>query len=49
MEEKMELKEAADIFENMCLRYGKPNQKGRTAEQIREITALNVILKEIRK
>ena len=49
MEEKMKLKEAIDILEGMCFRYGEPYKKGRSEEQIREIVALNVILKELRK
>lgn len=45
----MELKEAIEILEGMCFRYGEPVQNGRDIEQMREITALNVILKELKK
>lgn len=45
----MDLKEATNILENMCFRYGKPCQKGRSEEQIKEVMALNIILKEIKK
>jgi hypothetical protein len=48
MEEKMKLKEAIDILEGMCFRYGEPRQKGRSKEQTREVIALNVILKELK-
>ena len=49
MEEEMSLKEAVNILEDMCFRYGKPHQRGRSEEQIKEIIALNVILKKIKK
>ena len=49
MEEEMNLKEAINILEEMCLRYGKPRQKGRSEEQTKEVIALNVILKELKK
>lgn len=45
----MELKEAINILESMCLRYGEPKQKGRNKEQTREVIALNTILKELKK
>ena len=45
----MELKEAISILENMCLRYGEPYQDGRTEEQVKEVIALNTILKEFKK
>ena len=45
----MELKEAISILENMCLRYGEPQQDGRSEEQTREVIALNTILKEFKK
>ena len=45
----MELKEAINILENMCLRYGEPHQDGRTEEQVKEVIALNTILKEFKK
>lgn len=40
----MEFKEAVKILEDMCYRYGKPEQQGRTEQQVKEIKALNVIL-----
>lgn len=49
MEEEMNLKEAINILENMCLRYGKPRQRGRSEEQTKEVIALNIILKELKK
>ena len=49
MEEKMKLKEAIDILEGMCFRYGEPYKKGRSKEQTREVMALNVVLKELKK
>lgn len=45
----MGVNEAVNILENMCYRYGKPIQKGRSQEQIKEIEALNVILGTFRK
>lgn len=45
----MYIEEAVNILENMCYRYGKPKQKGRTEEQIKEVEALNVILGTFRK
>ena len=45
----MYIEEAVNILENMCYRYGKPRQKGRTEEQIKEVEALNVILGTFRK
>mgnify|MGYP006864515172 FL=1 len=45
----MDLKKAVNILENMCYRYGKPRQKGRTEKQIKEIEALNVVLGTFRK
>lgn len=45
----MELKEAINILENMCLRYGEARQDGRTEEQVKEVIALNTILKEFKK
>lgn len=45
----MDIKEAVSILEEMCYRYGKPEHKTRTKEQIREIKALNVILGTFRK
>ena len=45
----MELKEAINILENMCLRYGEPHQDGRSEEQVKEVIALNTILKEFKK
>ena len=47
--EEMSLKEAINILEDMCFRYGKPRQGGRSEEQAREIIALNVILKKLKK
>ena len=49
MEEEMNLKEATNVLENMCLRYGKPHQKGRSEEQVKEVIALNIVLKELKK
>lgn len=49
MEGKMNLKEAIDILEGMCFRYGKPYQKGRSKEQTKEVIALNIILRELKK
>lgn len=49
MEEKMELKEAINILEEMCFRYGEPHQEGRNKEQEREVIALNIILKKLKK
>ena len=40
----MELKRAEEIVENMCFRYGKPEENGRTKQQVEEITALNIVL-----
>ena len=45
----MELKEAISILENMCLRYGEPQQDGRSEEQTREVIALNTIFEELKK
>lgn len=45
----MDIKEAVNILEKMCCRYGKPKQKGRSEEQIKEVEALNVILGKFRK
>lgn len=45
----MELKEAINILESMCFRYGDPNDVRRTEEQRREVIALNTILKELKK
>lgn len=33
----MYIEEAVNILENMCYRFGKPRQKGRTEEQIKEL------------
>lgn len=45
----MYIQEAVNILEKICYRYGKPRQKGRTEEQIKEIKALNIILGTFRK
>lgn len=45
---EMSLKEAVNIVEDMCFRYGEPHQKGRTAEQEKEVIALNIVLKEVK-
>lgn len=49
MKEEMKLKEAINILEEMCFRYGEPHQKGRNKEQEREVVALNIILKKLKK
>lgn len=40
----MELEKAIKIVEDMCFRYGKPEQSGRNQNQIEEITAINIVL-----
>ena len=45
----MDVKEAVNVLEKICYRYGKPIQNGRSPEQIKEVEALNVILGTFRK
>lgn len=43
----MDLEKAVKIVEDMCFRYGKPEQDGRSEKQIEEIKALNIVVNKL--
>lgn len=45
----MKLNEAIRIIENMCFRYGKAEQNGRSEQQIKEVMALNIVLNKAKE